>query len=85
MIGPPRASLISEFLVTTANLIHPSEHRSSTACISTARILKAGHNAVTFTPFEQKEVDDGPLFLFDVHSHFSDSIIKKKSQSLTGL
>jgi hypothetical protein len=32
-----RASLISEFLVATANLIHP-------VCISTVWILKAEHN-----------------------------------------
>jgi hypothetical protein len=69
------ASLVSEFLVATANLIHPSEHRNSTVCISTVRILRAEHNVVTFTSFEQKESDDGPLFLFDVHCHFSDSVI----------
>jgi hypothetical protein len=46
-----RASLISEFLVVTANLGHPSEHRSSTVCISNVPFLKVEHNAVTFTPF----------------------------------
>jgi hypothetical protein len=35
----------------------------------------AEHNAVTFTPFEQKESDNGPLFLLDVHCHFSGSAI----------
>jgi hypothetical protein len=84
-IGSPGASLISEFLVATANLIHPSEHRSSTVCISTVRILKARHNVVTFTPFQQKEFDNGPLFLLEVHRHFSGSTIEKNPQNLTSL
>jgi hypothetical protein len=51
MIRSLGASLIPEFLVATANLIHPPEHRNSTVCISTVGILKAEHNVVTFTPF----------------------------------
>jgi hypothetical protein len=62
---------VAEFLVATANLIHPSEHRGSKACISAVRILKGEHNVVTFTPFSQKEFDNGPLFLLNAHCHFS--------------
>jgi hypothetical protein len=47
----PGVSLISEFLVATANLIHPFEHLPPTVSISTIRILKAEHNAITLTPF----------------------------------
>jgi hypothetical protein len=72
-IGSVGASFISGFFVAMANLIHPFEHRSLAACISTVRILKAEHNVVTFTPFEQKELDEGPLFLLNVHCHFSGS------------
>jgi hypothetical protein len=68
-----------------ANLIDPSEHRSSTVCMSIVRILKAEHNVVTFTPFSQKEFDDGPLFPLDAHCHFSGSTIQKNRQNLTGL
>jgi hypothetical protein len=57
------------------HLIHPSKYRSATLCISTVRILKAEHNAITFTPFSQKEFDDDPLLLLDVHCHFSGSTI----------
>jgi hypothetical protein len=60
--GSLEAPLISELLVATANLIHPSEHRSSTVRISTVRILKAEHNIGTFTSFQQKEFNDGSLF-----------------------
>jgi hypothetical protein len=65
-----RASLISEFLFATANLIHSSKHRSSAVCISTVRILKAEYNVVTFMSFSQKGFNEGPLFLLDVHCHF---------------
>jgi hypothetical protein len=41
----------------------------------TVRVLKAEHNVITFTPFEQKEFDDCPLFLLDVHCQFSGSTI----------
>jgi hypothetical protein len=79
------ASLISEFLVATVNLTHPFEQRSSTVCVSTLRILKAGYNMVDFTPFEQKEFDDGALFLFEVHCHFPGSTMQENWQNLTGL
>jgi hypothetical protein len=47
--------------------------------------LKGEHNVVTFTPFYQKEFDDGPLVLLDVHCLFSGSTIWKNSQDFTGL
>jgi hypothetical protein len=84
-MGSPRASPILEFLVAMANLIHPSEHRSLTVCISTVRFLKEEHNVVTFTPFEQKEFDDCPLFLLEVHDYFSRSTIEKNPQNLIRL
>jgi hypothetical protein len=37
--------------------------------------LKAEHNVIAFALFQQKEFDDGPLFLLDVHCHFSGSTI----------
>jgi hypothetical protein len=70
MIESLGASLISEFLVVMADLNHPPEHQSSTTCISIVRILKTEHNLLAFTPFEQKEFDDGRMLLPDVHCDF---------------
>jgi hypothetical protein len=84
-IGSPGLSLISAFLVATADRIHPSEPRSSALYISTVLILKAEYNAITFAPFCQKEFDDILLFVLDRYCHFSDSATSKHSQNLTGL
>jgi hypothetical protein len=74
MIRFPEPSLILEFLVATANLIHPSEQRSSTLCISILRILKAGHNVtfkfnVIFPEEGDREKDLNNFSGFDCSQH----------------